>query len=126
MKCPRCQSTEHSKNGFHQSQQKYICKKCGRQWISEQRSRGYPQPVRDLCLTMHRNGLDAKVIGQYTGISYNTIINWVNQARRDRKGAIHPSGQSETLEEEYGPDFIPLLNRADRPNRPLARSICAP
>jgi transposase-like protein len=116
MKCLRCQSDDFSKNGFHQGRQKYICKSCGRQWLDDRRPRGYPQPVRDLCLTMHRNGLDAKVIGQYTGISYNTIINWVKQSQQ---AAIESDG-SELDEATDRQDFITSL--AQSPAGCLARS----
>jgi transposase-like protein len=109
MKCLRCQSDNYSKNGFQQGKQKYICKSCGRQWIGDRRPRGYPLPVRDLCLTMHRNGLEAKVIGQYTGISYNTIINWVKQSQQQRLPTIEAVGHSEPDEEGDRQDFITLL-----------------
>jgi hypothetical protein len=101
MKCPRCQSNHYSKNGLHKGKQKYICKSCGRQWLGDRGSRGYPQPVRDLCLKMHRNGLEAKAIGQYTGISYNTIINWVNQSN-----AADPS---DTIADDSAQNFITSL-----------------
>jgi transposase-like protein len=112
MKCLRCQSADFSKNGFHQGKQKYICKHCGRQWIGDRQPRGYPQPVRDLCLTMYRNGLEAKVIGQYTGISYNTIINWVKQSRQQRPAAIASGGDAESDEAIDHRDFIPSLTSA--------------
>jgi transposase len=58
---------------------------------------------------MYRNGLEAKVIGQYTGISYNTIINWVKQSRRQRPAAIEANGKSETAAEDDYPNFITSL-----------------
>jgi transposase-like protein len=115
MKCLRCQSDDYSKNGFHKGKQKYICKRCGRQWLGDRGSRGYPQPVRDLCLKMHRNGLEAKAIGQYTGISYNTIINWVNQA--------NAAARSENTEDESPQNFITSLphpKNAWPPELPIA------
>ncbi len=81
MKCPRCTADSYSKNGVHKGKQKYICKCCGRQWLEKPADRGYPKPVRDLCLTMYRNGLRLKEISRYTEIGYSTIMNWVKQEK---------------------------------------------
>jgi transposase-like protein len=87
MKCPRCESLKFSKNGLHRGKQKYICKACGRQWLYPVSDRGYPDPIRALCVRMHLNGLDAKQIERYTGISHNTILNWVKQSQLDDSGS---------------------------------------
>ncbi len=111
MKCLRCQSDDFSKNGFHQGKQKYVCKTCGRQWIGDRQPRGYPQPVRDLCLTMYRNGLDAKVIGQYTGISYNTILNWVKRSQQQRPPSVATSAKGDRAATDDPPNFITSLGQ---------------
>ena len=33
MKCPKCKSTQISKNGHHHGKQNYICKQCRRQFV---------------------------------------------------------------------------------------------
>jgi transposase-like protein len=106
MKCPRCQSQNYSRNGLHQGKQKYICKACGRQWLAAPKVRGYPEAVRSLCIRMYQNGLGARSIERYTGISHSTVANWVRQT----KMTARPEASSETNEgnRDYR-DFITKL-----------------
>ncbi len=92
MKCPRCQSQNHSRNGIHKGKQKHLCKDCGRQWLASRSPRGYPVAVRSLCITMYQNGLGSRSIERYTGISHNTIINWVRQAQSNATEASGEEG----------------------------------
>jgi transposase-like protein len=80
MKCPRCGSTQVRKNGHRSSQQNYLCKNCGRQFVESYSQRGYSDDVKQICLRMYYNGLGFREIERLTGISHNTIINWVRQA----------------------------------------------
>ncbi len=80
MKCPRCGSTQIRKNGHRASQQNYLCKNCGRQFIESYSQRGYSDDVKQICLRMYYNGLGFREIERLTGISHNTIINWARQA----------------------------------------------
>lgn len=122
MKCPRCKSTSYSKNGFHKGKQKYICKHCGRQWVKEQQPRGYPQPVRNLCVKMYHNGLEAKEIGQYTGISYNTITNWIKQAKAAGETVEKLVDAADSTEDDRRQHFITSLYR-EKLSKPSTQSL---
>lgn len=98
MKCPKCGSTQVSKNGHHHSKQNYICKQCGRQFVKFYNSRGYSDDVKDICLRMYRNGMGFRAIERATGISHNTIINWVRQAEQDSPGTPESREISEDTE----------------------------
>lgn len=80
MKCPKCESTQISKNGRHHGKQNYICKNCGRQFLDSYSPKGYSDDVKQLCLKMYLNGMGFRGIERVTGINHNTIINWVKQA----------------------------------------------
>jgi lambda repressor-like predicted transcriptional regulator len=80
MKCPKCESTQIGKNGHHHGKQNYICKQCGRQFVESYSARGYSHDARNICLKMRANGMGFRAIERETGISHNTIINWVRQA----------------------------------------------
>ncbi|GAB4160509.1 MAG: hypothetical protein Fur0046_39570 [Cyanobacteria bacterium J069] len=41
--------------------------------------RGYSEDVRQICLRMHRSGINFHEIERLTGINHNTVINWVKQ-----------------------------------------------
>ena len=80
MKCPRCESTQISKNGHHHGKQNYVCKHCGRQFVESYSRQGYSDDAKQLCLKMYLNGMGFRGIERVTGINHNTIINWVRQA----------------------------------------------
>lgn len=82
MKCPRCESPQISKNGHHRGKQNYICKQCGRQFVETYNLRGYSADAKKICLKMRASGMGYRAIERETGISHNTVINWVRAANR--------------------------------------------
>lgn len=77
MKCPTCQGERLAKNGHRHGKQRYVCKDCGRQFGIEMSDRGYPSVIRQQCLELHRQGVGFRAIERQTGVSHNTVINWV-------------------------------------------------
>jgi AcrR family transcriptional regulator len=77
MICPDCQSDRVAKNGRQQDKQRYICRGCGRQFVDRYVERGYPLEIRQKCLDLHRAGVSFREIERSTGVSHNTVINWV-------------------------------------------------
>lgn len=80
-KCPHCQSESISKNGHRHNKQRYICKECGKQFLESYSPKGYSEEVKQRCLDLHRQGMGFRAIEKKTGISHNTVINWVKQAQ---------------------------------------------
>jgi transposase-like protein len=95
MKCPKCESTQISKNGHHRGKQNYICKQCGRQFVESYELRGYSNDAKRICLRMRANGMGYRAIERETGISHNTIINWVKEANRALVGDSEAEENSE-------------------------------
>ncbi|MBD2083074.1 IS1 family transposase [Leptolyngbya sp. FACHB-17] len=83
MNCPQCGSTHINKNGHCRGKQNYRCKSCGRQFVESRSARGYSEDAKQICLKMYRDGIGFRAIGRATGISHNTIINWVKQTESD-------------------------------------------
>ena len=77
MICPDCQSDRVAKNGRQQGKQRYVCRGCGRQFVDRYIERGYPLEIRHKCLNLHRAGVSFREIERSTGVSHNTVINWV-------------------------------------------------
>jgi AcrR family transcriptional regulator/transposase-like protein len=77
MICPGCQSDRVAKNGRQQGKQRYICRGCGRQFVDRYIERGYPLEIRQKCLDLHQQGVSFREIERSTGVSHNTVINWV-------------------------------------------------
>jgi transposase-like protein len=80
MKCPQCQSIRLGKNGHRRGKQCYLCRHCGHQFVGSPAKKGYPPEVRQRCLNLHASGHSLRAIEQQTGVSHNTVINWVRQA----------------------------------------------
>ncbi len=84
MICPDCQSDRVAKNGRQQDKQRYICRGCGRQFVDRYIERGYPLEIRQQCLDLHRAGVSFREIERSTGVSHNTVINWVKNIQTER------------------------------------------
>ena len=80
MKCPKCESTQITKNGRHHGKQNYVCKQCGRQFVESYNPKGYSDDVKRICLKMYVNGMGFRAIERVMSINHNTIINWVRLA----------------------------------------------
>lgn len=80
MKCPHCGSQQIRKNGHRRSKQNYRCKQCDRQFVEFYSPRGYSDDVKQICLRMRRLGVGLREIERFTGVSHNTLIQWMKQA----------------------------------------------
>jgi AcrR family transcriptional regulator/transposase-like protein len=83
MVCVNCGSDRVAKNGHRHDKQRYICKDCGKQFAGEYTTRGYPPQVKQQCLELHQQGMSFREIERQTGVSHNTVINWVRQSNLD-------------------------------------------
>ena len=79
MTCPHDQSHTVVKNGHRQGKQSYLCRDCGCQFRENPQSPSYSAEVKALCVKMSLNGMGFRGIERVTGISHNSIINWVRQ-----------------------------------------------
>lgn len=83
MTCPDCPRHKVVKNGHRQGKQSYLCRECGRQFRENPQPPGYSAEVKDLCVKMSLNGMGFRGIERVTGISHNSVINWVRQAETE-------------------------------------------
>jgi AcrR family transcriptional regulator/transposase-like protein len=84
MICPDCQSDRVAKNGRQQGKQRYICRGCRRQFLDRYVERGYPLEIRQKCLDLHSQGVSFREIERSTGVSHNTVINWVKNMQIEK------------------------------------------
>lgn len=80
MICLNCKSDRVAKNGHRHGKQRYICRACGKQFADKYSQRGYPPETKQQCLTLHQQGMSFREIERQTGVSHNTVINWVAAA----------------------------------------------
>jgi IS1 family transposase/transposase-like protein len=79
--CPRCSSLNIKKNGITaQQKQRYRCKDCERQFITDYTYQAYQAGVRSLILPMTMNGSGIRDISRVLSISTNTVLKLIRQA----------------------------------------------
>lgn len=79
--CPRCSSLNIKKNGISaQQKQRYRCKDCERQFISDYTYQAYKAGVRSLVLPMTMNGSGIRDISRVLSISTNTVLKLIRRA----------------------------------------------
>jgi transposase-like protein len=88
MICLNCGSDRVAKNGHRHNKQRYLCKDCGKQFAQEYSIRGYPPQIKQQCLTLHQQGISFREIERQTGVSHNTVINWVRQSSTDQSALL--------------------------------------
>ena len=110
MKCPNCQSDQIRKNGHRRGKQNYQCKSCGRQFITNYSSKGYPASTREHCLKMYVNGVGFRAIERITGINHNTIIRWVKKVAIELPLAPNPQEIPEITEIDELQTFVGKKN----------------
>jgi transposase-like protein len=80
MICPECQSSNLKKNDPKIGKQNYLCKNWSRQFIDSYSPLGYPDSVKKYCRHLYLEGNSFLRIERLTGVSHNTVINWVKLA----------------------------------------------
>ena len=82
MKCPKCNSTNHVKNGKVGQKQRHKCKSCGCNFTKSTRQ-GYPKSKKKLALQMYIEGIGFRQIGRILKVSYGTIFGWIKFAAKE-------------------------------------------
>jgi transposase-like protein len=81
MICPECQSINIKKHGLKRGKQNHICSDYDGQFIDVYLERGYSQEVKKPCLHLYLEGNGSRRRERVTGVSNNTVINWVKKLR---------------------------------------------
>jgi len=79
MDCPKCKSTNWSKNGFVNEIQRYKCKECRYNYTVIQKSTAKSESERHFGLKMYLEGLGFRSIGRVLGVSHVSVIQWVKK-----------------------------------------------
>lgn len=79
MKCARCNSEHHTKNGVLNGVQRYKCKSCGFNFTVEIKSTAKSEDVKRQALLMYLEGLGFHSIGRILKVSHVSIINWIKK-----------------------------------------------
>lgn len=108
--CYRCESTDITKNGFMEGQQRYKCKKCNYNFVNKPR-RGYGIPRMAFAVWLYLNGLPQRKIAELIGVSSVAVSKWINEfdIRKESKGL-----RQQGLITTFGPGEIELFVRGKK------------
>ena len=100
--CPRCSSLNVKKNGITaQQKQRYRCKDCERQFITDYTYQAYKAGVRSLVLPMTMNGSGIRDISRVLSISTNTVLKLIRQAAEGAHEPIVPKRAADLELDEF-------------------------
>ena len=108
--CPKCQLTNHVKNGFVRSKQRYRCKSCLCNFTCEDGRNRYDNITRNLVIRMYLNHCGFRRIASILQVPLATVFMWIKNAGRivDQmvKERKQPSKDIEILEMDALYTFI--------------------
>ena len=79
MNCPRCNSSNHKKNGIVGGRQRYKCHDCGYNYTVELKSTAFSTSVKKQALQLYLEGLDFRSIGRFLGVSHVSVQKWIKK-----------------------------------------------
>ena len=79
MNCPRCNSSNHKKNGIVGGRQRYKCHDCGYNYTVELKSTAFSVSVKRQALQLYLEGLGFRSIGRVLGVSHVSVQKWIKK-----------------------------------------------
>ena len=100
IRCKRCQSADHVRNGIVRGFQRYRCQDCGCNFTLTP-PRGKPEAMKALALLLYATGnMSFNGIGKLLGVSDVSVLRWVRDAARRVPEPSVPAGTTIVLFDE--------------------------
>src|SRR3954463_6093675 len=97
LRCKRCGSEEHVKNGLMRNKQRYLCKACGLNF-TDTPPRGKPLALKVAAVLLYVSGLSMNRTAQLLGVSTPTIQAWLEQFAAAYDQKPEPEGRAVVIE----------------------------
>ena len=112
LRCKRCGSEAHVKNGLMRGQQRYLCKGCGLNFTNTP-ARGKPLALKAAAVLLYVSGLFMNRTAQLLGVSTPTIQAWLEQFAQAYAQKPEPEGRAVVIErDEMGHDLKQSQSRS--------------
>ena len=112
LRCKRCGSEDHVKNGLMRNKQRYLCKGCGLNF-TDTPPRGKPLALKAAAVLLYVSGLSMNRTAQLLGVSTPTIQAWLEQVAAAYAQKPEPEGRAVVIElDEMGHDLKKSPNRS--------------
>ena len=97
LRCKRCGSEEHVKNGLMRNKQRYLCKDCGLNFTNTP-ARGKPLALKAAAVLLYVSGLSMNRTAKLLGVSTPTIQAWLEQFAAAYAQKPEPEGRAVVIE----------------------------
>jgi transposase len=97
LRCKRCGSEEHVKNGLMRNKQRYLCKACGLNF-TDTPARGKPLALKAVAVLLYVSGLSMNRTAKLLGVSTPTIQAWLEQVAAAYAQKPEPEGRAVVIE----------------------------
>src|SRR4029450_863695 len=101
LRCKRCGSEEHVKNGLMRTKQRYRCKACGLNF-TDTPPRGKPLALKAAAVPRYVSGLSMNRTAKLLGVSTPTIQAWLEQFAQAYAQKPEPEGRAVVIELDEG------------------------
>jgi len=121
LRCKRCGSGEHVKNGFMKGLQRYRCKACGLNF-TDTPPRGMPLRVKVTAVLLYLSGLSMNRTAKLLGVSTPSVMAWIEQFAEAFAQKPEPEGRAVVVELDEMWHFLKKTGTAKLAGRVGARS----
>ena len=97
LRCKRCGSGEHTRNGFMRGQQRYRCRSCGLNF-TDTPPRGKPFALRVTAVLLYVSGLSMNRTAKLLGVSTPTVMAWIERFAEVYAQKPEPKGRAVVVE----------------------------
>src|SRR4051812_18454877 len=97
LRCKRCRSEEHVKNGLMRGQQRHLCKDCDLNFTNTP-TRGKPLALKAATVLLYVSGLSMNRTAKLPGVSTPTIQAWLEQFAATYAQKPEPEGRAVVIE----------------------------
>src|SRR3712207_2429740 len=93
LRCKRCGSEEHVKNGFMKGLQRYHCKACGLNF-TDTPPRGMPLRIKVTAVLLYLSGLSMNRTAKLLGVSTPSVMTWIERFAEAYAQKPEPEGRA--------------------------------
>ena len=97
LRCKRCGSEEHVKNGLMRAKQRYLCKGCGLNF-TDTPARGKPLALKVVAVLLYVSGLSMNRTAKLLGVATSTVQAWLEQFAAAYAQKPEPEGRAVVIE----------------------------
>jgi transposase len=97
LRCKRCGSGEHPRNGFMRGKRRYRCRACGLNF-TDTPPRGKPLALKVTAVLLYLSGLSMNRTATLVGVSTPTVQAWIEQFAAAHAQRPAPEGRAVAIE----------------------------